>query len=79
MMLDVKEKVEHDVFALKLATFGSDPERYAEVVFPEYYEGTTDLDSLGEYESVIYDFDNDNEMMTPQKMERLLGQFEPRK
>ncbi len=72
--------MEKDIFNLKLATYGSDPERYAEAVFPEWYAPEDgDLDNLDKYDSVLYDFEDDDEMMTPQKMERLLGQFTPQR
>lgn len=76
-MMEQRDKLEKEVFDLKLATYGADPERYAEAVFPEWYTGTTtdDLDSLGQYDSVVYDLEADDEMMTPAKMERMLAQF----
>lgn len=79
LSLEQKEKADKEVFDLKLATYGADPERYAEAVFPEWYSGTSDLDSLDEYESVIFDLEADDEMMTPAKMERMLAKFQPQK
>ena len=75
-MTETREKYEKEAFDIKVATYASDPERYAETVFPEWYPETeTDLDRLGEYESIVYDLEADDEMMTPAKMAALMEQF----
>jgi hypothetical protein len=77
-MTETREKYEKEAFDIKVATYASDPERYAETVFPEWYpeQTVTDLDSLDQYENVVYDLEADDEMMTPAKMERMLEMFE---
>jgi hypothetical protein len=78
LALEQKAEVDRDVFALKLATYQSDPANMAEAIFPEFYgEPTTEakINELAAYEGeIVWDLDPDEDM-NPARMEELLAQF----
>jgi hypothetical protein len=69
MDLDNNAKDAEDVYRLKLATYGADPERFAELAFPEWHSAheITDVEDIRNIAGPVeYDLVSD-EIMTPEK------------
>jgi hypothetical protein len=73
--LDEKAKADELLMRIKIATYGADPERFADIAFPEWKqpeEVLTDLDDIRNITGPVeYDLTADD-IMTPEKMNEIM-------